>query len=225
MGRFLLTSGAPSDVSSWTTSDHAPTTAKEPQEPNGQLHRQRRDPAIRPFATGQPRAHLRGCCGAHRHAGRVDDRIPEARRRDDGDGDAHRAAERVGPLGRRGGEGPCGVERAQADERAAQAHLDASSDLDEWSGDLGVFFPNGRAGIRKYARPLLASMDVALQALDADTTVPEHAKFSTKLKKAHKALDALIHATGDAVHEARGGSRSSRPRRPRGSASTAATPC
>lgn len=88
---------------------------------------------------------------------------------------------------------------------ALHKHLDASSDLDEWGGDIGVFFPNGRAGIGKYARPLLASMDVALKALDADATVPEHAKFTSKLKKAHKALDAHIHATGDAVHEARGG--------------------
>lgn len=84
-------------------------------------------------------------------------------------------------------------------------HLDSKADLEEWSGNIALFFPKGRGGISKYARPLLVAMDVTLKALEADKTVPDHAKFTTRLKKSHKELDALVTASGDATHGARGG--------------------
>jgi hypothetical protein len=84
-------------------------------------------------------------------------------------------------------------------------HLDSHSDLDEWNGDIDLFFPAGRSGLSTYAGPLLASVDVTLQALGADPSVPDHAKFAAKLKRARKELAAHIEATGDASHGARGG--------------------
>lgn len=84
-------------------------------------------------------------------------------------------------------------------------HLESKLDLGEWSGDLTLFFPKGRTGLSKHAGPLATSIDVALRALHEDATVPEHAKFTAKLKRAHKDLSALIGATSDATHGARKG--------------------
>ena len=57
----------------------------------------------------------------------------------------------------------------------------------------------------KHAGPLATAIDVTLRALHDDATVPEHAKFAAKLKRAHKDLSALVGATGDATHGARRG--------------------
>lgn len=84
-------------------------------------------------------------------------------------------------------------------------HLESKIDLDEWSGDIALFFPKGRTGVSKHAGPLLVSIDVAARALAADATVPDHAKFTAKLKRAHKDLAALATTSGDAAHNARGG--------------------
>jgi hypothetical protein len=84
-------------------------------------------------------------------------------------------------------------------------HLDSKLDVEEWSGDLDFFFPGGRKGVSPYAGPLLTSVDVTLKALKTDPSVPEHDKFTDRLKKARKNLDAHITASGDAAHGARGG--------------------
>ena len=44
-----------------------------------------------------------------------------------------------------------------------------------------------------------------MRALQDDSTVPEHAKFTTKLKRAHKQLTELVGASGDASHDANSG--------------------
>lgn len=84
-------------------------------------------------------------------------------------------------------------------------HLESKLDLGEWSGDIALFFPKGRSGLSKHAGPLATAIEVALRALHDDETVPEHAKFTAKLKRAHKDLSALIGATSDATHGARKG--------------------
>ena len=84
-------------------------------------------------------------------------------------------------------------------------HLDSKTDLDEWEGDAALFFPEGRNGLSTYAGPLLASVNVALKALKDDSSVPDHATFTVKLKKAHADLTAHIDATGNAADDARGG--------------------
>ncbi len=84
-------------------------------------------------------------------------------------------------------------------------HLDAKTDLDEWEGDEALFFPEGRSGLSSYAIPLLESVTIAVKALKDDPSVPDHATFAVKLKKAHGDLTAHIDATGNATADARGG--------------------
>lgn len=84
-------------------------------------------------------------------------------------------------------------------------HLESKIDLGEWSGNIGLFFPNGRTGLSKHAGPLAPSVKVTLDALQEDATVPDRAKFTTKLKRAHTQLTDLIKASGDAAHGANSG--------------------
>lgn len=84
-------------------------------------------------------------------------------------------------------------------------HLESKLELGEWSGDIDLFFPNGRGGISRYAGPLAAAIDVTQRALGDDNTVPEHAKFTAKLKRAHKQLTELVTSSGDAAHGANSG--------------------
>ncbi|MDB4932817.1 MAG: hypothetical protein JWM10_5301 [Myxococcaceae bacterium] len=88
--------------------------------------------------------------------------------------------------------------------RALYKHLDARREAGQWMGDVALFFPAGLGGIPKFGRTLLPAMRVALAALKADRTVPDHADHLKRLTRAEGAVEAHVVGTGDAHHEARG---------------------
>src|SRR5262245_32316864 len=78
-------------------------------------------------------------------------------------------------------------------------HLGSKQDLEEWGGDIKLFFPKGLGGTGTGASDLANALATAKKSLQKDATVPDGKKFQKRLASTEKKLRAEIGKTGGAV--------------------------
>jgi hypothetical protein len=84
-------------------------------------------------------------------------------------------------------------------------HLGSKQDLEEWSGDIKLFFPKGLGGIGTAASDVATALATAKKGLEKDATVPDGKKFQKRLASSEKNLRTKIGKTGGAVKKAQAG--------------------
>lgn len=87
--------------------------------------------------------------------------------------------------------------------RAFFKHLDAKREDEAWSGTLETFFPELLGGVKRGLRPLMVSLDGAVNALEGDESVPERSGWLKRLRGAQKELAAALDDSREAVGGAR----------------------
>ncbi|MBI4612080.1 MAG: hypothetical protein HY720_00560 [Planctomycetes bacterium] len=86
-----------------------------------------------------------------------------------------------------------------------QKHLAAKRDLDEWAGQIGLFFPKGMEGVGYSTPDLLAALRVAQEGFKKDKTVPDGTKLAKRVAAAEGKLKKEAESAGGALLSARSG--------------------
>ncbi|MBI4617447.1 MAG: hypothetical protein HY720_27800 [Planctomycetes bacterium] len=103
------------------------------------------------------------------------------------------------------------IEKSPAAEKARKLltglhkHLSSKQDIEEWDGDMKLFFPKGLTGVGQSASDLKSALRVAREGLGEDGSVPDAKKFIGLLGGAAARLKEESEKTGEAMKTAQRG--------------------